>query len=122
MPSDYHGIIVREGIRDQANFGSMKILGQKTGRNWTLLKIGIQPRSLTSVISEIRANLLFEKGVPYYAHLYRDNELIVAFPAKVFRISPDKKSWREAVSYGKSLKIPLNELDFKPCRIEDETF
>ena len=100
----------------------MRILGQKTGRNWTLLKIGIEPRSLASAISEIQANLLFEKGVPYYAHLYRDNELIIVFPEKVFRITPDKKSWRQAVSYGASLKIPVTELDFKPCRIEDETF
>ncbi|HEX9197103.1 MAG TPA: hypothetical protein VF906_04845 [Candidatus Bathyarchaeia archaeon] len=38
---EYHGIIVREGIRDQTIFDRMIVLGTKTGQNWTLLKVGI---------------------------------------------------------------------------------
>jgi hypothetical protein len=58
----------------------------------------------------------------YYAHFYRDEELIVVFPRKIFRITPNRETWTRAVDYGKSLRIPEQELDFKPCRFEDETY
>jgi hypothetical protein len=100
----------------------MTVLGTKTGQNWTLLKVGIEAKAISSVIREIQLNLLTENGVPYYAHFYRDEELIIVFPDRAFHISPDENSWNEAVSYGESLGVPRAELDFGPCRIRDETF
>ena len=119
---EYHGIIVREGIRDKTIFHRMTMLGTKTGQNWTLLKVGIEAKSISQVIREIQPNLLTENGVPYYAHFYNDEELIVVFPEKVFHVSPDKNSWRDAISYGESLGVPRAELDFRPCRFREETF
>ena len=119
---EYHGIIVRDGIRDQTIFDRMTVLGTKTGQNWTLLKVGIEAKSISQVIREIQPNLLTENGVPYYAHFYNDEELIVVFPEKVFHVSPDKNSWRDAISYGESLGVPRAELDFRPCRFREETF
>jgi hypothetical protein len=120
--SEYHGIVIKESIRDPTVLYEMKILGTKTGKKWTLLKIEVEPRSVDETIRLIQTNLLSEKGVPYYAHLYRDDELIIVFPEKIFRVSPDKNSWSEAVSYGESLNVPRAELDFRPCRFKDETF
>jgi hypothetical protein len=124
MPSgsEYHGIIVRESIRDQTLFDEFRVVGRKTGKKWTLLKVSVEPKTFDRTVRLIQTNLLSEKGVPYYAHLYRDDELIIVFPEKIFRASPDKNSWSEAVSYGESLKVPRAELDFLPCRFEDETF
>ena len=42
------------------------------------------------------------------------------FNKKIFRVSTDENSWKELIEYGKSLGIPEEQLDFKPCRVEDE--
>ena len=82
----------------------------------------VRPKKITQMIRLIQTNLLSENGVPYYAHFYRNNELIVVFPERVFHVPPDRNSWREMVSYGESLGIPKAELDFKPCIFNDETY
>jgi len=119
---EYHGIIVPQGIRNHAVFNELNVLGEKRGKEWTLLKVGIDPNNITRVIGLVQANLSSDKGVPYYAHFYRDNELIVVFPQRVFRVSTDRNSWTEAVRYGESVGIPRAELDFRPCSVQDETF
>ncbi|HZY94409.1 MAG TPA: hypothetical protein VFE98_06035 [Candidatus Bathyarchaeia archaeon] len=121
--TNYHGIMIRESVKDQTLFEKMKILGKKKGKHWTLMRIEVRPDAIDRLIKSVRSNLLYEKGVPYYAHFYRDDELIIVFPERVFRVSsPDKKSWREVVSHGKLLGIPEGELDFTPCRFEDEKY
>ena len=119
---EYHGIIVKEGIRDPTVFQGITVLGTKTGHNWTLFKVGIGPKVISRVIREVQSNLLTEKGVPYYAHFYRGEELIIVFPDRAFHVSPEEDNWKEAISYGESLGVPRAELDFRPCRFRDETF
>ena len=58
---EYHGIIVREGIRDRTILNRMTILGTETGQNWTLLKVDIEAKAISRVIREIQSNLLTEK-------------------------------------------------------------
>ena len=58
---EYHGIIVREGIRDRTILNRMTILGTETGQNWTLLKVDIEAKAISRVIREIQSNLLMEK-------------------------------------------------------------
>jgi hypothetical protein len=120
--TNYHGIIIKESVKDQSIFEKMQILGEKTGKHWTLMRIEVSSDAIDRLIKSIQSNLLYEKGVPYYAHLYREDELVIVFPEKVFRVSPDKNSWRDVVSYGKLLGIPEDELDFAPCRFEDEKY
>jgi len=57
---------------------------------------------------------------PYYNHFYRDNELIVVFKDKVFRITPDRSTWKDTVAYGQTLGIPNDQLVFEPNRFEGE--
>jgi len=104
------------------SLSEMTILGTKTGHNWTLLKVGIEAKAISRVIREIQRNLLTENGVPYYAHFYRGEELIIVFPGRTFQASPEEDSWKEAISYGESVGVPRAELDFRPCRFRDETF
>lgn len=116
---DYHGILVEESLKGKSFLDKLKIIGKKKGRTFNLIKISVKENKITQLISDLQKNL---KGVNYYAHFYRDNELIVVFPKKIFKITPQKSSWRETIFYGKSLGIPEEQLDFIPCRIEDETY
>jgi hypothetical protein len=120
--SEYHGIIVEESLREPSILRSVSVLGRKRGRDWTLLRVGVSEGVLQETIESVRRNLKVVNGVPFYAHFYRSGELIVVFPDRVFRITPNKDTWAQAVNYGKSVGIPLDQLDFLPCRFEDETY
>ena len=122
MAGVYHGILVKEGIRDQSILDRMKILGQRVAGGWTMLRVAVEDVRLDETIGLIQENLLAENGIPFYAHFYQEDGLIVIFPDRVFQIRPDKASWKRALEYGKSVGIPSDELDFKPCRFEDETY
>jgi hypothetical protein len=58
----------------------------------------------------------------FYCHFYRDDELIVVFKKKMFRVKTDPATWQEVITYGKSMGIPAKQLDFQPCRFDDETY
>jgi len=118
----YHGIIVEESLLESSVLRSVKVLGRERGRDWTLLRVGVAGSALEIVVERIRRNLKTENGVPFYAHFYRLGELIVVFPERIFRMTPSKDTWAPVVSYGKSVGIPLEQLDFMPCRFEDETY
>lgn len=56
----------------------------------------------------------------WYAHLYNDEELIVIFKEKVFRVKPHVFTWQSTIDYEKELKIPQEQSDFWPNRFQDE--
>ena len=119
---EYHGIVVEESLQDKGALKGLRILGRRKGRDWTLLRVGVERVALKPVVERIRRNLRVESGVPFYAHFYRPGELIVIFPDREFHLSPDRKTWDPAITYGKSVGIPPEQLDFAPCCFEDETY
>jgi hypothetical protein len=119
---DYHGILVAEGLRDRSVLGTVTLLGTRRGRDWTLLRVAVTEERLALVIARVQRGLRVEGGVPFYAHFYRPCELLVVFPERVFRLTPRKESWAPAVSCGRSVGIPQEQLDFNPCRFEDEAY
>ena len=118
--SEYHGIIIKEGLKDQSVLNLMKILGQKKGGELTLLRVGINENRIGEVVGSVQKNLVTEPT--FYAHFYLGGELIVVFPRKIFYLTPKKETWKSAIDYGKSVGVPEKELDFKPCRFEEETY
>jgi len=119
--NEYHGIIIKEGLKDQRVLFRMKILGTKKGRKWTLLRVGVDENRVDEVLGLIQKNLVTEPE-SYYSHFYRNRELVVVFPKKIFRLTLERETWQPAINYGKSIGIPENELDFKPCRFGEETY
>jgi hypothetical protein len=116
----YHGIIVNISQKDKSIFDELKILSsKKSSKGWILYKIEVDQEKIEKVIKKLQQNMEPE---PFYCHFYRDDELIVVFKEKVFRIMPDKSTWKEAIEYGKFLGIPEKQLDFFPCKIEEETY
>ena len=58
----------------------------------------------------------------FYFHFYRGDELIIVFRNKIFRVTTNPSSWKDAIEYGKNLKIPIKQLDFIPYKVEDERY
>ena len=115
---NYHGIIVDASQKDKSEFGKLEIAGQKKSGGWILYKVEVSQEKLERTISRLQKNI----NDGFYFHFYKGSELIVVFKRKIFRISTNKSTWKEAIEYGKSLGIPEKQLDFRPCRIEDETY
>lgn len=114
----YHGIVVDASQKDQSIFNNLKVLNVKQAGNWVLYKIEEDEMRLDRLLKELQSNLV--KG--FYFHFYDNTNLMVVFSDKVFRIKADKSTWSEALSYGKSLGIPEEQLDFFPCTFEQETY
>lgn len=120
--NEYHGIIVNKSLKDENLVKKLNIIGSKKSdsSNWTLLKISFPEDKLNEMIKFVQENLVSKEK--YYAHFYRDNELIVIFKDKVFHVTPDKSTWKPVIEYGLYLNISEEQLDMKPCRVEEETY
>ena len=124
---DYHGIIINLSLKHQSTIHSLDVIGQKNVfLNWlVLLKVCVHPQELETIIKTLQVNMVERFGfyVPhFYCHFYREDELIIVFKDRVFLVKTDPSTWHEVLSYGRSLGIPVNQLDFAPYRLEDETY
>ena len=115
---NYHGILVNVSQKGNSIFNKIKIIGQKKAWGWILYKIEINTKEINRKINELQENM----NDGFYFHLYKDDELIVIFKHKVFNVKTNKSTWKEVIDYGKSINIPKAQLDFYPCKIEDEKY
>lgn len=116
--SDYRGILVDVSQKNKAIFKELDILSQKEDGDWILYKVSVSEENMEEALKSLQDNLM--EG--FYFHFYRNKELIAVFKKKIFRVSTDESTWKEIIEYGKSLNIPEEQLDFYPCRIEDEKY
>ena len=108
-------------------FRDLNVLGRRKlfGGAVTVYKIGVTAEDLPAVLRRVQENmrnrLLFMRQ-EFYAHFYRGPELIIVFGDRLFRVGIDPSTWREAIEHGRRLGIAKGQLDFSPCRIEEETY
>ncbi len=116
--NEYHGIVIDVSQKNKDIFKKLKIIGKKVSGEWVLYKISVPAENISNKISTL------QKGMAdgFYFHFYRDNELVVVFKDRIFNIETDRSTWNAAVEYGKSLGIPGKQLDFRPCRVQDEKY
>jgi len=124
---DYHGILINLSLKDKSCFKNMKIIGKKhVFLNWlVLLKVCVREEEIDAAIATLQSQMVERIGpyaMHFYCHFYRADELIVVFKQQVFRVKTDPATWQEVTAYGRSLGIPEKQLDFTPCRVEDETY
>lgn len=127
MSSEYHGIVLNISQKDKSIFKCLQVIGRKKALMGliTFYKIKIDLNQIDDVIRNIQSNMACSFGPikqEFYAHFYRANELIIAYKDKLFNVTTDRTTWAEAISHGKSLNIMEKQLDFTPCKFEDETY
>lgn len=122
MKSDYHGNFLDISFTDPNFIHTFKYLYKRKSRTnpWMMYDVIIPENELGNTIQKVQDTL--KDDAPYYNHLYRENELIVIFKKKVFRMTLDKSTWNEAIAYGRSLNIPDSQLVFSPNRFGDEEY
>lgn len=122
MGNEFHGIIIENSLKDPSILQAFKILSTRTIQNppWKMNKVLIEGVELQKATDLVQQNL--DKG-PWYVHFYNGEKLRIIFRDAVFDVSAkDKITWQLAVEHGAKLKITSKQLDFGPCRFEDETW
>ena len=127
MSGEYHGIVLNISQKDKSIFNRLQVIGKKKALMGliTFYKIKIDSHQIDDVIRNIQSNMARNFGPikqEFYAHFYRNNELIIAYKDKLFNVTTDRTTWAKAISHGRSLNIMEKQLDFTPCKFEDETY
>jgi hypothetical protein len=123
----YHGIIINISQKNKSLISTLDVIGKKKSIFGiiTIYKIEVKVNEINNIINKIQENMaikiLFLKQ-EFYAHFYRNNEMIIVFREKIFNVILDKNTWMEAINFGKSINIKEKQLDFIPNRFEDEQF
>jgi len=123
----YHGIVINLSQKDPSIWNSLDVIGEKAVIPGILAlnKICVQPDDAGRAIQLLQENMRdncwpFAKG--FYFHLYRNDELIIVFKSRIFRVTTDPATWTEAMEFGLKQGISKRQLDFYPCRIADEKY
>lgn len=104
----YKGLVVENSLADAKVLRKVKVDTTYQLGDWTLHEI----RTTEDELPRFQSYL---NGGPWYIHFWEEggDEVRVLFKERMFAIRySDKSTWRDAVKYGQSIGIPLNQLDF----------
>ncbi len=108
----FTGTIVEESLRDNRFLNSLKIVSVRISSDddpaarWHLYKVELSMEQIESLAQEL-------KPEKWYAHFWLGDDVIAVFPKKTFRFKHSQpETWQAAVTYGQSLGIPTEQLDF----------
>lgn len=114
---NYLGYMIDKSQKDKDIFNNLNVTNSKG--IWfgliTIYEVQISLYNIVDVIENIQKNMVTHIGAikqEFYAHFYSGDELIVVFRKKVFHITADKSTWKEAKAYGKSIGIREKQLNF----------
>lgn len=127
MNDKYHGIVINVSQKDKSIFNGLRIIGSKKLFLGIIkfYKIEVDSRQKDEVIASLQKNMSNNLGPfkqEFYAHFYRGTELIIVYRDKTFCVTTEEATWKEAIEHGRSLGIAEKQLDFKPCKFEEETY
>ena len=108
---DYKGTIIEESLEDNIILNDFNIIGFKItddvifSERWHLYTVQVSREEIEQVSKFIKSG--------WYAHFWKNRNMIVVFKNKIFEFNyNDKASWQPAIEYGLSLNIPKEQLDF----------
>ena len=102
----YKGIIIEESLEDVRDLSSFSILETNVSGTWHIHTVEANEQAI------LRLPELLKAGT-WYAHFWTGDDVIAVFHEKVFRFKhSDISTWADALSYGRSLGIPDEQLDF----------
>lgn len=109
----YTGTIIEENLEDNRILNTFEIISFRITNDddplerWHLYKVKAEKEKILALSQSLKQGT-------WYAHFWDENKNIIAvFRNKFFEFNyDDKSSWTPAVEYGKSLGIPVEQLDF----------
>lgn len=104
----FKGIIIENSLTDKNILNDLDIENTWQDGDWTLHSVKVTENQILKLSKSLADG-------PWYIHLWETgkDEIRVIFKDKIVTISStDKSTWEEAISYGKSIGIPEEQLDF----------
>lgn len=108
----WHGILLDAAFSEPGIISQFNCVAEKLIEDWRIFCIEIPADSFERDVSRLQAAM--RQGEPFYLHFYRGDLLVVVFADAKFEMTRERGSWAEAVAYGRSIGIPLEQLDFCP--------
>lgn len=106
------GMVIEESLNDPTvlNEISVKKVQITSPGSWHIY-------TFTTPDLHVERYMSWIKDGPWYMHFWRDNEIVVVFKDRFFTFMKDDPSSRQpAIDHGKSMGIPLEQLDFITTR------
>ena len=111
MPPKYQGTIIEESLIDNRIMNDLEIINfrisqdEDPAKRWHLYNVVVTREEIDHLADNIKAK--------WYMHFWHGREVIAVFQGRKFEFDyNDKSTWTPAVSYGLSLGIPAEQLDF----------
>lgn len=104
----YKGTIIENSLQDKSILTKIQVQATRQAGDWILHNVFVEEAQIQQ-LSECLA-----EG-PWYIHLWEigKDDVKVIFKDRIFDIKfSDKSTWTDAVTYGKSIGIPEEQLDF----------
>ena len=111
---DYLGIVIDRSLKNENFINCLHVVAKRQVGAWELLMVSLVDHEVNAKIESLQHNMIDVKEDCWYAHFFRDNDLIVVYQDRTFRITLDPETWADAVQYGVDNGIPIEQLDFKP--------
>lgn len=102
------GTIVENSLSDKSILSRVRVIKTYPLGDWTLHDIEVEDDKVAELAKYLADG-------PWYIHLWQpgSDDVTVVFKNKIFHIKhSDKSTWAETISYGQSLGIPAEQLDF----------
>ncbi|MEI6266784.1 MAG: hypothetical protein WCP14_02765 [bacterium] len=118
----FHALVIINSLTKAEIFSDYKLLSKKTDGSWLIFKLELNNDNIDRFIKDIQRNLKEDQG--WYTHLYNQDgsKLIIIFKNKVFHTNSLRDNWQDAIKYGVSIRIPIEQLDFRPNNFENEKY
>lgn len=108
----YLGVVVEQCLRDPRVLEGLHGLARRRGRSWTFHLVSVAEHELDRQVRTLQEHMVTDEA--WYAHFFRDRELVVVYRDAVFRVTIDRATWTPAVEHGLRNGIPREQLDFWP--------
>lgn len=104
----FKGTIIKNSLSNRDILSKVKILNTYRADDWILHDVLLDENIITELSRYIDSG-------PWYIHVWKPgtDEVTVIFKDKIFKIDyKDKSTWIDAITYGISIGIPREQLDF----------
>jgi hypothetical protein len=104
----YKGAIVAESLKDKNILRDINVLKVETSDDgeWHIYMVVVPEEFFNTLCKNINDGT-------WYAHFWNNRDVVAVFKNKIISFNfDDKNTWGEVISYGRSLNIPEEQLDF----------
>ncbi len=108
----YLGIVIEQSLSDPAAAAAFDVRARRRPVSWDFLLVAVPANALDEHLRALQNAMRSDE--PWYAHYFRDDQLIVAFKDAVISVGVDPSTWEPAVGHGLARGVPRKQLDFKP--------